>query len=39
VSHHEDIEDGDVKNNQLDIQCKEKTQVTQSLQLLEFSPK
>ncbi|WJX29387.1 mitogen-activated protein kinase kinase kinase [Trifolium repens] len=26
VSHHEDIEDGDVKNNQLDIQCKEKTQ-------------
>ncbi|CAJ2637537.1 unnamed protein product [Trifolium pratense] len=26
VSHHEDIEDGDFKNNQLDIQCKAKTQ-------------
>lgn len=28
VSHHEDTEDGDVRNNILNIQCREKTQVT-----------
>jgi len=28
LSHHEDIGDGDVRNNQIDIQHKDKIQVT-----------